>query len=117
MDAMSTLFSLLFVFTDSLTESLVNSIRYPLCANVFLSKLDVEKGEAMAYSTAIIKEFVTEFPNARLIVAYDIACRMNASIRVTIVIYIKVKYLLSNRMLTYPSRNRSYLLCIHIVIN
>lgn len=32
----------------------------------------------MAYFTSIIKEFKTEFPNANLIVAYDIACRMQA---------------------------------------
>lgn len=49
--------------------------------------LDVAKGEAMEYSTLVVKEFKKEFPNANLVVAYDIACRMKPSLTVLFIIF------------------------------
>jgi hypothetical protein len=38
--------------------------------------LDVAKGESLDYAAAIAEKFAEEFPNAKLTIAYDIACKL-----------------------------------------
>ena len=69
----------------------VHGFAYRIIGKIWLLKfdlfliivaIDVAKGEAMIYSTSIVREFKAEFPKARLVVAYDIACRMSSAIAV-----------------------------------
>lgn len=42
----------------------------------YLFHVDVAKGESLDYAAAIAQKFAEEFPNARLTIAYDIACKL-----------------------------------------
>lgn len=46
-----------------------------MCIHGFPYKIiDIESGESAEYVAAIVKTFKRQFPNAKLILGYDIAC-------------------------------------------
>ena len=48
--------------------------------------LDVARGESLDYAAEIAKKFNTEFPKARLTIAYDIACKLKNIFAVIIIL-------------------------------